>query len=199
MFLRTPPTNEARATLYSRDVADDGYVANLTRLWAWRPDVLEAFGSLRKLLTEHAALSIRERSILVCATAANLGDSYCALAWGPRLATEATPDAAAAVLQRKDASELSARENALANWARQVVRAPNAIGNEDVDGLRSVGLTDGEIFDATAFIAFRMAFSTVNDALGAHPDRELAVAAPAVVRDAVTYGRRVSEDVPKHA
>jgi hypothetical protein len=36
--------------------------------------------SLRKLLTEQAALSLRERSILVCATAANLGDSYCALA-----------------------------------------------------------------------------------------------------------------------
>jgi uncharacterized peroxidase-related enzyme len=152
---------------------------------------------LRKLLTEHTALSIRERSLLVCATAANLSDSYCALAWGPRLATESTPDAAAAVLQRKDSFELSARENALANWARQVVRAPNAIGNEDVDRLRAVGLTDGEIFDATAFIAFRIAFSTVNDALGAHPDRELAAAAPAAIRDAVTYGRRVSEDVPK--
>ena len=199
MFLHTPPANEARTTLYSRDIADDGYVANLTRLWAWRPDVFEAFGRLRKLLAEHAALSIRERSILVCATAANLSDSYCALAWGPRLAVEATPDAAAAVLQRKHASELSARENALANWAHQVVRAPNAIGSEDVDRLRAVGLTDEEIFDATAFIAFRIAFSTVNDALGAHPDSELAAAAPAVVRDAVTYGRRVSETIPKHA
>ena len=58
---------------------------------------------------------------------------------------------------------------------------------------------DGEIFDVSAFIAFRMAFSTVNDALGAHADRELAAAAPAAIRDAVTYGRRVSEDVPKHA
>jgi hypothetical protein len=37
-------------------------------------------------------------------------------------------------------------------------------------------------------LAFRIAFSTVNDGLGAHPDRELAAAAPAVVRDALAYG-----------
>jgi alkylhydroperoxidase/carboxymuconolactone decarboxylase family protein YurZ len=97
MFLSTPPSNEARAALYSRDAVDEGYVANLTRLWAWRPDVFEAFLSLRKLVTEHAALSLRERSILVCATAASLGDSYCALAWGQTLASETDPITAAAV------------------------------------------------------------------------------------------------------
>lgn len=32
MFLYPPPPNEANSALYARDVADDGYVANLTRL-----------------------------------------------------------------------------------------------------------------------------------------------------------------------
>jgi uncharacterized peroxidase-related enzyme len=193
MFLSTPPLNEANSALYSRDIADDGYVANLTRLWAYRPDVFDAFLSLRNLLTEQAALSFRERSILVCAMAANLGDSYCALAWGTRLASETNPMTAAAVLQRKDAAELTAREKALATWAGRVVRDPNAIMVEDVDQLRAVGLADEEIFNATAFIAFRLAFSTVNDALGARPDCQLAAAAPAAVRDAVVYGRSASE------
>lgn len=91
MFLRAPPPNEANLALYSRDAAEDGYVANFSRLWAWRPDVFDAFFGLRRLLTEQAALSLRERSILVCATAANLRDSYCALAWGNTLASEADP------------------------------------------------------------------------------------------------------------
>ena len=39
------------------------------------------------------------------------------------------------------------------------------------------------------FVALRMAFSTVNDALGAEPDPELAATAPAVVRGAVTFDR----------
>ena len=195
MFLGSPPPNEANSALYSRDIADDGYVSNLTRLWAWRPDVFDAFVSLRKLLTEQAAFSLRERSILVCATAANLGDSYCALAWGTTMASACSPASAAAVLQCKEAAELTAREKALATWAGQVVHNPNSITIENVDQLRVVGLTDEEIFDATVFIAFRLAFSTVNDALGARPDCQLAAAAPSAVRDAVVFGRRVSEQL----
>lgn len=197
MFLRMPQVNEANSALYSRDVAEDGYVANLTRLWAWRPDVFDSFLRLRSLLTEQAALSLRDRAILVCATAANLGDSYCALAWGAKLASEIDPATAAQVVQRKEAAKLTARERALATWAGKVVLEPNAITATDVDLLRAAGLTDQEIFDATVFVAFRLAFSTVNDALGARPDWELAAAAPAAVRDAVGYGRTVSERATK--
>jgi len=55
-----------------------------------------------------------------------------------------------------------------------------------------VGLGDREIFEATAFIALRLAFSTINDALGAAPDKQLADAAPPLVRTAVSYGRSPS-------
>jgi uncharacterized peroxidase-related enzyme len=193
MFLSTPSSSEASSALYARDIADGGYVSNLARLWAWRPDVFDAFVSLRTLLTEKATLSLRERAILVCATAANVGDSYCALAWGTRLASETDPTTAAEVLQRKEASALTARERALATWAGQVVRQPNAITAEDVDVLRRAGITDEETFNATLFVAFRLAFSTVNDALGARPDGPLAAGAPATVRDAINYGRSVSD------
>ena len=193
MFLREPPTNDANSALYARDVADDGYVANFTTLWGWRPDVFNAFYSLRSLLTEQSGLSLRDRAILVCATASNLGDSYCALAWGATLASESDPAIAAAVLQRKAPVQLTARENALAAWAARVVRDPNAVTAADVDCLRAAEFTDQQIFDMTVFIAFRVAFSTVNDALGARPDFQLAAAAPAAVRDAVDFGRGVSE------
>jgi uncharacterized peroxidase-related enzyme len=193
MFLSTPSFTEASSAHFARDMADDGYVSNLTRLWAWRPDVFDAFLNTRTLLTSKATLSLRERAILVCATAANVGDSYCALAWGTTLASETDPTTAAEVLQRKEASALTDREKALAAWAGQVVRAPNAITVEDVDRLRGAGITDDEIFNATVFVAFRLAFSTVNDALGACPDVPLAQGAPAPVRDAVSYGRSASD------
>ena len=57
-----------------------------------------------------------------------------------------------------------------------------------------MGLGDPEIFEATAFVAFRLAFSTVNGALGAAPDKQLADAAPEPVRAAVRYGRRPSAE-----
>ena len=193
MFLSSPPDNEATLALYRGDLEADGYVMNLSRLWAWRPEISEAFSGLRKLLLANSSLSARERAVLVCATAASVGDSYCALAWGTRLASESDPSTAAAVLRSRDDAPLEARERALAKWARKVACNPNATVTADVEDLRAVGFSDLEIFDATAFIAFRLAFAVVNDALGACPDRELAEAAPAAVRDAVTYGRNVSE------
>jgi len=53
-------------------------------------------------------------------------------------------------------------------------------------------MTDRQIFEATMLIAWRMAFSTVNDALGAQPGAQLAAAAPAPVCAAVSYGRPAS-------
>jgi alkylhydroperoxidase/carboxymuconolactone decarboxylase family protein YurZ len=69
------------------------------------------------------------------------------------------------------------------------VRDPNATTEGQIERLREAGLGDREIFEATAFVAFRLAFSTINDALGAAPDQQLAEAAPRAVRAAVSYGR----------
>jgi uncharacterized peroxidase-related enzyme len=192
MFLSEPRSSDTSSALFDRDMADQGYVSNLARLWAWRADVFDAFLKLRTLLMDKAKLSMRERAVLVCAMAAKLGDSYCALAWGTKLAAESDPATAAALLQRRSAPALNAREQALAHWATQVVSDPNAISKADVDRLRGAGLSDAEIFDTTLFVAFRLAFSTVNDALGARPDAQLAAAAPAAVREAVSYGRDVA-------
>lgn len=40
----------------------------------------------------------------------------------------------------------------------------------------------------TVFVALRVALSTVNDALGAHPDAEYRTTTPSAVLAAVTYG-----------
>jgi alkylhydroperoxidase family enzyme len=127
--------------------------------------------------------------VLVCATASQLQDSYCSLAWGKTLAAEAGATTAAAVLTGSDDTALTARDRALAAWARKLVADPNSTTLSDIDTLRSAGLDDGAIFEATAFVAFRLAFSTVNDALGANRDWQLLSTVPPEVRGAVTYGR----------
>ena len=188
MFLPEPPSSELTAAFYADDRESDGYVNNLTRLWCWRPDVLQGFIDLRGRLVDEAELTEDDIAVLVTATAAARSDSYCALAWGTRLA-ERTDDRTAATVLAGSVEHLDARRAALATWARHVVADPNAIVSSDVERLRDVGLSDRAIFEATAYIALRLAFSTVNDALGAAPDRELAERAPARVRDAITFGR----------
>ena len=188
-FLGPGPQSEGSEKLFADSLAGDGYVANYLRLWARRPDVFDGYVSTRGALVEGSTLTERDLAVLVTATASQRGDSYCSLAWGTRLSRLSDAETAADLIAGGSPSELSQREAALASWARQVVRDPNATTLSDVNLLRAVGLDDQAIFDATVFIALRLAFSTVNDALGAAPDKELVEKVPAPVRDAVRYGR----------
>jgi alkylhydroperoxidase family enzyme len=84
---------------------------------------------------------------------------------------------------------LSDDERSLATWARKVASDSNHTRAEDVDNLRSAGFSDSQIFAITAFVALRLAFSTVNDALGVGPDSALQATAPKAVVEAIGFGR----------
>jgi uncharacterized peroxidase-related enzyme len=188
MFLSESKSGEAAAYL-EKDRAENGYVMNLERAWAWRPDVADGFAQVRRQLTQGTTLKPAELALLACVTARALGDSYCSIALGTRLAGIHGTAAVAEVLRGADPATSTPREAALRRWAEQVVRDPNGTTAEQVDSLRAAGLSDREIFEATVQVAFRLAFSTVNDALGARPDHELVIAAPPEIRAAVNFGR----------
>jgi len=194
MFLNEPSTAEA-AVYLEKECAGSGYVMNFERAWAWRPDLAEGFALLRQQLIERTNLTPREIALLVCTTARVLGDSYCSLAWGTKLARLRGAAAVTEVLRGVDPPASTAREVALRQWAEQIVRDPNGACATHVENLRTAGLSDREIFEATVHIAFRLAFSAVNDALGARPDHQLVTAAPAELRAAVNYGRPPAVDV----
>jgi len=187
-FLEDPDETPEVRRLYDDDTDDVGYVMNLSRVWGHLPAEQEQLFGLVGASAKAAGLSFRDRGILVTAAAATLGDSYCALAWGNKLAGVAGTEVVEAVLTGAD-DELTPAEQALARWARQVVADPNATSASDLEELRTAGYDDRQIAAITLFIGLRVAFSTVNDALGARPDAQLAAGVPDVVRRAVTWGR----------
>lgn len=189
-FLPPPETTPEAQRLFDDDVAELGYVMNTSRLWAYRPETLAGLSGLLGEIADTHGFTRRRRGILVTACASALGDSYCSLAWGLRLAEETGAGAAAGVLGGDDEG-LTEDERVMAAWARKVARDPNSTGEADVAALREAGFGDAEIFAMTAFVALRVAFSTVNDALGARPDAALRSTAPREVLDAVTYGRPI--------
>jgi uncharacterized peroxidase-related enzyme len=190
-FLAEPPVSPAVQAVFDEEIEEDGYVSNAARLWVHQPDTLVALFGLMAQTFERTGLSLRQRGILVVATASTLGDSYCSLAWGGKLGQAADPALAAAVVDGSDTG-LTDQEKALAMWARQMVRDPNATTPADVQTLRQAGLDDGQIFAVTTFVALRLAFATVNDALGAQPDAELGQTLPPEVLSAVTFGRAIT-------
>jgi len=188
MFLNEPPSSDLLHSQYDEDRVADGYVSNHTRLWGWRPEVWAGFFGTRQTLIAGSSLTPTDVALLNAAAAAARRSSYCALAWGTRLAGQIGAESAARVLDGSDAG-IGGRETELANWACRVATDPTSTTKDDVARLRSVGLTDREIFEATGVVAMRLAFTAVNDALGALPDAQLAADAPDPVRAAVSYGR----------
>lgn len=192
MHVAEPPPSDPTRALYTADIETDGYVNNLTRLWSWRPDVLEAFMATRATLISRSSLTESDTNVLFAATAGARGDSYCALHWGTLISQQDNEETAVAVVTGNTES-LDQRRQALTAWARRVVGDPNGIDAGDIEQLRALNLTDREIFEATFLVAWRLAFTTVNDALGVQPDAQLANSAPPGLRAAVHFGRPPAE------
>ena len=187
-FLDAPPPGADLHRLFDKDIERLGFVLNLSRLWGHHPVLHGGLSALLDEAADAAGLTTRQRAVLITCCASALGDSYCSLAWGRRLAREAGADVAARVLRGGD-DRLDAVEQALAGWARTMTRQPNSTEAKDLQPLRDAGYDDAQVFAITVFVALRLAFAFVNDALGARPDAELLAIVPASVRDAVTFGR----------
>src|SRR3954447_12196030 len=195
MFLEDPPRDEAVNTIYRDIVEESGYLSNYAKAWAWRPDIWRAFTDARSMATRDIGLNRRELAVVIAAAVSGAADSYCSLAWGTTLSRETDEYVAAGVLSGQTPGELSHREVVLVNWARKVARDASSTSRTDIDELKAVGLSDREIFGISALVAFRMAFSSVNAAVGSRPDLQLSEAAPSEVRDAaVAFGRPVASD-----
>jgi alkylhydroperoxidase family enzyme len=195
MFIDEPTPSPERQALYEGDISDIGYVMNLTRAWAWIPAINDGLFGLLDRAAQIGELSYRDKGILITALASRMGDSYCSLAWGTRLAEATDPETAASVIAGQPSSSMTVRDVALASWARKLAATPNSTTQADVDDLRKAGMSDQQIAAATAYVALRVAFSTFNNAVGAAPDQEQAMAAPPEVVTAIAFGRPTDQSL----
>lgn len=181
--LGAPEQTDAARRMADEDLAELGFVMNATTLWMHDPEVQESFFGLVRSTARAAGLSVAERGVAIIAATALAGDTYCPLAWGGKLADEAGPELAVSVLRGAD-DLLDDRARVVAEWARAVVRAPHAAGRADIDRLRAAGFDDAQILRLTVFIALRVAFATVNGALGARPEQAYVDRVDPAVREA---------------
>jgi len=72
-FLQEPPESPQARALYDEDLADSGYVWNVSRLWAHQPGTLKGLFELMSGAFTPSGLTFRQRGILVTAAASALG------------------------------------------------------------------------------------------------------------------------------
>src|SRR5580693_5070657 len=101
-FLTEPEATPAVQGMFDENIAEMGFVMNLSRLWAHQPSTREHLFELMSEAFAASGLSFRHRGLLVTATASTLGDSYCSLAWGYKLGSVDSGAAAASVLRGDD-------------------------------------------------------------------------------------------------
>ena len=87
-FLQTVPPEDASGevrAMYDKDLAAHGYVANYTRAFSARPDVLQGWLALKDAITSGMDPRLYELATVAVATA--IRSSYCSLVHGNILAT----------------------------------------------------------------------------------------------------------------
>ena len=189
-FLGAPPHSPAAQRLFDEDLEGAGYVTNVSRLWAHLPSALNGLSDLMGETTRAGSLSFDP--------AGRARDGGC-VSPGRLLLLDGMGQK---TLRRRRRPRSLPRvigggTEGLDDDGPGVGPMGSTGGNEPELHLgrgrsgasRDVGFDDSQIFAITAFVALRLAFSTVNDALGSVPDSELREAMPEPVRSAVVFGR----------
>ena len=193
-FIRTIPPSEAEGPvreMYEQTRARFGYVPNWAQAFSLRPAVMAGWGALLRSIQSN--LPVRTYELATLAAARALRSSYCSLAHGSVLADKVF-DAPTVTAIATDAREspLEPRERTMMSFAEKVALSADRITPADVDGLRSHGWSDEEIFDVAATAAARCFFSKLLDALGVAPDAAFNDLDPDL-RKALTVGRPVAQ------
>jgi uncharacterized peroxidase-related enzyme len=180
------------AELYDSDSEAFGHLPNFTKAFSLRPEVYAAWKQLNGSIK--AGMDLRRYELATVAAARRLRSSYCMLAHGTVLADKFLgPDSVRAVVADHRAAGLDEVDVAVMDLAEKVAADASTVTEADVERLRSLGLSDTEIFDVVVAAAARCFFSKVLDGIGARPDSKYAALEPEL-RDVLVVGRPIADE-----
>ena len=192
-FIETVPeagAPEAVARQYETDRAAFGHVPNFTEAFSLRPEVYAAWRQLNGAIK--AGMDLRRYELATLAAARRLRSSYCMLAHGTVLADQFLGAAAVqAIASDHRAAGLDEVDVAVMDLAEKVADDATSVTEADVERLRSLGLSDTDVFDVVLAAAARCFFSKALDGVGAQPDERYAQLEPSL-RDALVVGRPIA-------
>jgi uncharacterized peroxidase-related enzyme len=190
--VREPGAPEAVTQMYATDREVFGHLPNLTQAFSHRPEVYAAWRQLNGAIK--ASMDLRRYELATVAAARRLRSSYCMLAHGTILADRFLGSDGVQAIAAGDGSPqgLDEVDIAVMELADKVAQDATSVTQADVDRLRSLGLSDADVFDVVAAAAARCFFSKALDGLGARADARFAGIEPGL-RDALTVGRPIAE------
>jgi uncharacterized peroxidase-related enzyme len=191
-FIATIAPQEAEgevAELYASERETFGHLPNLVQAFSHRPAVYAAWRALISAI--NGGMDLRRYELVTVAAARQLRSSYCTLAHGSILADRFLGQEQVRTLVADGSADgLDEVDVAVMELAAKVARDASAVTGDDIERLRSFGLSDGEIFDVVAAAAARCFFIKVLDGLGVAADARFAEL-DAGLREVLTVGRPI--------
>jgi alkylhydroperoxidase family enzyme len=163
-------------------------MTNYELAYSERREVLEAWGQLNGAIK--ANMDLRRYELATLAAARRLRSSYCCLAHGSVLVEQFDEPVREIALDHRSAG-LDAVDVAVMDLAEKVVDDAAGIGEEDIQPLRDLGLTDTEINDVVLAAAARCFFSKTLDGMRVLPDTKYNALDPEL-REALVVGRPIA-------
>ena len=153
--LNTLPEDIRTRILEVQDKA--GFIPNVFLAFARRPDEWRAFFAYHDalMLREQGSLTKGEREMIVTATSAANQCLYCVVAHGAILRIyEKNPLVADQVAVNHRKADISARQQAMLDFAMKVCLRAQEIDDADFEALHPHGFDDEDIWDIAAITAF---------------------------------------------
>lgn len=158
---------EELAKLFAKATEVVGFVPNVFRAFAYRPDHFRAwFSHFKQLHVPSEHLSAADREMIAVVVSMTNGCLYCLVAHGQAL-RQALGDPVLGDRITLDwrRADLDERRAAVCAYAEKLTRTPREMTEDDVAGLLAVGLTREEAWDVAEVAAMygftnRMAMAT---------------------------------------
>lgn len=142
--------------IYEKNRGKIGFVPNVFRAYARRPDHFRAFMAYHDVLMKgDGALSRVERESIVVAVSAENRCQYCMVAHGAALRVlSKNPILAEQIANNWKTAELSPRLRTMLTFASAVNEPGFAATEKEIDELHRAGFSDEDIWDIAAIAAF---------------------------------------------
>jgi len=166
--------DEPERKLFAKAGEVIGFVPNVFRTYAWRPERFRAwFAHFKTVMEGTDDLSSREREMISVAVSMANGCLYCLVAHGAALrqASDDKVEADRITLDYRRA-DLTGRERAMLDYAVKVTRTPGECDEADVEALRAEGFTDEAIWDIVEVASMYNFTNRLAMATGMMPNRE---------------------------
>ena len=165
------PADDFRPYVFFRE--QFGFVPNICRAQALRPDVLDAeiFALERVLFTEDLLSRIQKENILLVISAANLNTYYVAVHGQILGSLGVSEEDSDQIVEDHHGAAITAAEVAILDEARKLAGPPaRSDARFEAGPLRTHGFTEAHIVEAVAMSALANFLNTLQAGLGAVPD-----------------------------